>query len=187
MGVSAELFRLFSLWFIMDCMKLIKPTKQYVESWSDLIKELEEAGGRGFWLIPEKSESIDEYLQTVREHEQGKNLPDFWVPATTYWLVDGDKIVGHCNIRHQLTEKLKQIGGHIGYHIRPSERRKGYGSNILELSLKKAKALGLDKVLVTCDDSNVASIKIIEKNGGLLKEKGVVDKKLVRRYWIDFA
>jgi len=82
---------------------------------------------------------------------------------------------------------LRNIGGHIGFNIRPSERRRGYGTAILALTLEKAKELRLKRVLVTCDDNNVASAKIIEKNGGILEDKYWNDEleQPKRRYWIE--
>ena len=93
------------------------------------------------------------------------------------------------SIRQRLNEHLLQIGGHIGYNIRPSERGKGYGNKILELALQEAKDMGIEKIRITCDVDNVASRKIIEKSGGVLDseipnpETGV--GKL--RYWIDIT
>ena len=108
-------------------------------------------------------------------------------PATTYWLVDNGEYIGGVSIRHELNEHLKNIGGHIGYDIRPSKRQQGYGTNVLALALPKAKELGISRVLVTCNVTNTASRKIIEKNGGVLEnqvpdpETGI-DKL---RFWIE--
>jgi len=166
-------------------MHLVKPTPKYAESWKEALKELEAEGTKGFWNIPEKPTTIEEYIQRTKDHKEGKNLPDYWVPASTYWLIDNDIFVGHVNIRHELTEKLKKLGGHIGYAIRPTERKKGYGTKILELALKEARKIGLKRILLTCDDNNIPSQKIIEKKGGNLKDKVTVEGKVVRRYWID--
>ncbi len=153
-------------------MHLIEPSKKYEKSWKEALAEFEAEERRGFWNVPEKPTSIDEYIKRTEDHAKGKNIPDYWVPATTYWLVDEGKFVGHVNIRHKLNDQLEKIGGHIGYAIRPSARNKGYGMKILELALPKAKQLGLQKLLVTCDESNIASQKIIEKNRGKFQEKG---------------
>ncbi|QQS59282.1 GNAT family N-acetyltransferase [Candidatus Peregrinibacteria bacterium] len=166
-------------------MQLLKPTKKYAESWWQAIQEFEAEDIGGFWNIPDKPTNIDEYIQRTKDHSQGKNMPDWFVPGTTYWLIDNDKFVGHVNIRHELNDKLKKEGGNIGYAIRPTERQKGYGSKILELAIQKAKKIGLQKVLITCNDENIASAKIIEKNGGKLQDKNIVDEKLVRRYWLN--
>ncbi|TFG47244.1 MAG: GNAT family N-acetyltransferase, partial [Candidatus Brocadiia bacterium] len=112
-----------------------------------------------------------------------------WVPANTYWLICEDRIVGTCNLRHELNDFLKNFGGHVGYSIRPTERGKGYGNLILGLSLEKARDLGIKRVLVTCDDNNIASARVIENNGGKLADKIKKDdtEVLLRRYWIDLA
>ncbi|MEK7171371.1 MAG: GNAT family N-acetyltransferase [Patescibacteria group bacterium] len=166
-------------------MKLVKPTKKYEKSWKEAIAEFEAEDRRGFWNVAEKPTDMDEYIQRISNHSKGKNLPEHWVPATTYWLVDNDEFVGHINIRHKLNDDLEKIGGHIGYAIRPSARNKGYGGKILELALPKAKEIGLQKVLVTCDESNIASQKIIEKNGGQFQDRIPREDKFELRYWID--
>jgi predicted acetyltransferase len=166
-------------------MKLIAPTKKYAESWQEAIKEFEAEERRGFWNVPEKPKEIEEYIQRTKDHSESKNLPDYWVPATTFWLMDKEEFVGHVNVRHELNDHLLEIGGNIGYAIRPSARRKGYGMAILKLVLPKAKEVGLKKALVTCDESNPASKKIIEANGGELENIIPGDDGPKRRYWIE--
>ncbi|SET18217.1 Acetyltransferase (GNAT) domain-containing protein [Oceanobacillus limi] len=95
-------------------------------------------------------------------------------------------MLGVVNIRHRLTEFLLQAGGHIGYGIRPSERRKGYATRLLSLSREKAKEIGLTKLLLVCDEANEGSIKTIQNNGGVadsdfIKEDGAV----IKRFWIE--
>ena len=107
---------------------------------------------------------------------------------TLFWLVrGGTAIVGTSQLRHTLTPDLEHEGGHIGYNIRPSQRRKGYGTRLLGLLLGKARGLGLQRVLLTCDTDNVASARIIEKNGGRLDSDGISGKsgKPISRYWIE--
>ena len=93
------------------------------------------------------------------------------VPQTVYWLVDGKNFLGKLSIRHKLTKYLKNFGGHIGYYIRPSQRGKGYGREILRLGLKKAKLLGIKNVLITCSIKNDPSRRVIEGNGGKFLNK----------------
>lgn len=166
-------------------MQLIKPTKKYARSWKKALAEFEEEKRKGFWNWIEEPTNINKYIQRARDHEKGKNLPADWVPSTTYWLIDNDKFIGHVNIRHKLNENLKKIGGHIGYAIRPSSRKKGYGTKILELALQKAKHLGLQKIFITCDESNIASKKIIEKNKGQFQDEMPGEKEPKLRYWIE--
>ena len=113
-------------------------------------------------------------------------MPNGYVPETRLWLIEDGKYIGSVNIRHSLTPHLLGVGGHIGYNIRPSMRNKGYGTAILRLALPYARALGLERVLLTCDETNIGSKKIIEANGGVLENKvsnpaGGPDKL---RYWI---
>ena len=166
-------------------MQLIKPTKKYQKSWNEALAEFRVEGLKGFWNWSKDIDSIDDFIQLTKDYEQGKGLPDGWVPSTTYWLIDGDQFIGHINIRHTLTDQLEKVGGHIGYAIRPSARNKGYGNKILELTLPKARELGLKKVLVTTDQSNIASQKIIKKNKGKFHDEvsGKTEAKL--RYWIE--
>ncbi len=126
------------------------------------------------------------YLTRLMDYSAGVNLPDGRVPATTYWLASDHHIIGRSSFRHHLTPELEHEGGHIGYDIRPSERQKGYGRLILKLTLEKARGFGLERTLMTCDSDNVASAKIIEKNGGEVYGQTVSDKsgKLISRYWI---
>ena len=166
-------------------MKLIKPNKKYEKSWKKALIEFENNQIMGFWNIPGLEMNFDEYLKRTIDHSHGKNLPENWVQATTYWLIDQDEFVAHINIRHKLNEKLKKIGGNIGYSVRPSAHKKGYGTNILKLALPKAKEIGLKKVMITCDDGNIASEKIIERNGGKLTEISNFEGQKIRRYWID--
>lgn len=108
------------------------------------------------------------------------------VPFSLHWLCDGDAFIGEASIRHQLNAHLLQEGGHIGYGIRPSHRNQGYGKRILALALVECRRLGIERVLVTCLDSNVASARIIEANGGRLENVIAAPSGhgALRRYWI---
>lgn len=114
-------------------------------------------------------------------------VPAHLVPSTLLFMVDDaeTKIYGAVDIRHDLNEHLPNYGGHIGYGIVPSERRKGYAKEQLRLALPVARALGLTKVLVCCDDLNPGSARTIEANGGILEDKRMNGEELTRRYWIE--
>lgn len=116
------------------------------------------------------------------------NIPEGKVPANTYFFVriSDDKIIGMINIRHELNEFLLNEGGHIGYSIRPSERKKGYGTLMLKLALQKCKELNLTKVLITCDKDNIASAKVIQNNNGILENELYSEtfSSVIQRYWI---
>ena len=175
-------------------MELVLPSTYYKSSYIAAVKEFQE--DHSFPLmerthdktsIPELEANFENYVEKKKSESRGLNLPEGYIPATTYWLVDQGEFIGSVAIRHHLTANLKKIGGHIGYSIRPSKRGKGYGSKALELALPKARQLGIGRLLVTCDATNTASRKIIEKNGGVLEnevpnpETGV--NKL--RFWIE--
>ena len=108
------------------------------------------------------------------------------VPFSLHWLCEDDVFIGEASIRHQLNAHLLQEGGHIGYGIRPSRRRQGYGKRILALALAECRRLGIERVLVTCLDANIASAKIIEANGGRLENliSAPSGHGPLRRYWI---
>ncbi len=126
------------------------------------------------------------YVEHLLSQAKGKNLPMGYVPQTIYWLIDNDEFIGRVSLRHRLTKSLLQVGGHIGYYIRPTKRQKGYGKKLLELTLIKAKELGLTRVLVTCDERNIGSKKVIEGNGGIFQDSIVIEERKPKtlRYWI---
>ncbi|KKP87491.1 MAG: hypothetical protein UR90_C0003G0008 [Parcubacteria group bacterium GW2011_GWC1_35_8] len=166
-------------------IELAKPSLEHRDSFFEAVREFE-AEGKSIYMHGEKpNDDFNKVLEKIRNYEKGINLPADRVPQTELWLVEGNKFIGWVKIRHQLNENLLLQGGHIGYAIRPSERKKGYGTKILELALSVAKSLGIEKALLTCDDDNFGSGKIIEKNGGILENKVDNDGKLKRRYWIE--
>jgi len=170
-----------------ESVSLIKPTVDVKDEYLAFYQEWKQSGEQMVpWVISKEPSDFSAMVEELRAEESGENLPEGWVPASTYWLItENKKIVGAVNIRHQLTVALLQSGGHIGYGIRPSERRKGYATQILALSLLKAKELGIDKALVVCDATNLASERTILKNGGMADESFVEeDGNIVKRYWI---
>jgi predicted acetyltransferase len=136
----------------------------------------------------EEGMSLSRYLEVLDERERGVNLPANHVPSTFFFAFNGERIVGRVAIRHTLNDLLQRVGGHIGYVVVPEFRRQGHATAILRLALEFARdKLGLHRVLVTCDDDNIGSIKTIEKNGGVLESviSGPELDKPKRRYWID--
>jgi predicted acetyltransferase len=118
--------------------------------------------------------------QLRRMADEDAPRPEGYVPDTVLWWVDGEQWLGRLSIRHRLTDHLLEVGGHIGYLVRPSARRRGHATAMLRAALPVARALGIDPVLVTCDVDNVASRRVIEANGGRLEDQRGV--KL--RYWV---
>lgn len=112
------------------------------------------------------------------------------VPQTTYWYMNNkSKLIGLCSLRHSLTPSLRDLGGHIGYIVRPAERRKGHGTRILALALEKARELNIPHILITTDVENIASRKMVEKNGGVLEEEALskITGTIKARYWIELV
>lgn len=123
------------------------------------------------------------YLQDLASKQKGEGN---WVPNSNYFLVnENERIVAMINIRHELNDFLWKIGGHIGYGVRPSERRKGYATRILREALAVCQELKIEHVLVTCEASNIGSAKTIINNGGIEDEPYKDrDGKKTRRFWI---
>lgn len=150
---------------------LVKPSIEYMGNYIAACSEYAEAGLNvydGFHGENPTPELIKNLLKRYENSSMGIELPEGWVPSTTFWLVDQDEYIGSANIRHALTEPLKKFGGHIGYEIRPSKWRQGYGTLQLKLLLAEAVKLGIKNALLTCSTGNVASVRVMEKNGGVL-------------------
>ncbi|KAB2439402.1 GNAT family N-acetyltransferase [Bacillus luti] len=169
-------------------VSLLTPTTNLQEEYLDFYNEWKDSSETMIpWVISKDPSNFPAMIQELLDAHNGVNLPESWVPDSTYWLVtDENKIVGAVNIRHSLTEHLFNAGGHIGYGIRPSERRKGYATKLLALSLEKTKELNITKALVVCDEVNTASEKTILHNGGL-RDKDFTEENgnVVRRFWIE--
>ena len=170
-------------------VRLIKPALKLEIEYMDMVQDFVKAGeSQREFECRCALEDFAKYVQDCLDWEKGKALPDGWVAMSTFWLIHKDNVIlGVSTLRHKLNDALRVFGGNIGYKIRPGRRRMGYGTMILKLTLAEAKRLGLKRVLITCDDDNVASAKIIERNSGALEDK--CDRgepgKLTRRYWID--
>ncbi|MEH7225288.1 GNAT family N-acetyltransferase [Bacillus sp. JJ1566] len=172
----------------MEQVILIQPSLDYESEYLSFYKEWKDSGEDMVpWVISKDPSNFKEMLQFLIDSEKGENLPENWVPDSTFWLVGENKrVIGAVNIRHRLTETLFNCGGHIGYGIRPSERRKGFATKLLALSLEKARELGIQKALVVCDHDNIGSAKTILNNGGAPDSEFIEeDGNVIKRFWIE--
>ena len=167
-------------------LRLAKPTAQdkeqilkYKEEFCRNNEILHGSGGL------QNAGTFEAWLQRTESMAIGKDIPENRVPETTYLAFD-DKghLAGMVNIRHYLNASLLRVSGHIGYSVRKSERRKGYGAEMLRLALAEAGKLGIQKVLITCDKENIGSAKTIQKNGGVLENEISDNGRIMQRYWI---
>lgn len=170
-------------------LKLVFPTEEYKEQIEEYLKEhfengeYELSGDGGL----DRIKNFDDWLLKVKGDLSEKTIKGNRVPATLLLGVrkSDNKVIGTIQIRHRLNESLLKDGGHIGDGVRPSERRKGYATEMIRLALEECRELGIDRVLMVCYKDNIGSAKSIINNGGILEneiptENGKVDQ----RYWI---
>ena len=172
----------------MDKIVLVKPDLSYAD---EIIKYKEESlaespvinGSAGL----DRFSSIEVWLEELKKRSCEDTVPKGLVPSSTYLAVreKDNYIVGMIDIRHYLNEYLTQIGGNIGYGVRKTERNKGYAKQMLKLALEKCKDLKIKKVLITCDEDNIASEKVILSANAKLEDIRNVDGENKKRFWID--
>jgi predicted acetyltransferase len=122
-----------------------------------------------------------EFVAALRhDADEDAPRPAGYVPCTTYWWVADRAYLGRLAIRHRLTPRLREVGGHIGYDVRPSARRRGHATAMLAAALPLAAAFGIDAALITCDAANVASRRVIEVNGGRFED----ERGGMLRFWV---
>ncbi|MCX4617713.1 GNAT family N-acetyltransferase [Streptomyces mirabilis] len=172
--------------------ELIAPTGRLHSSWLTARDEWQPGAhqdGAGLRLMGDDDlgnpEGFASWVERLRQ-QSDRSLPvgEGRVHATHWWIVDGETYLGAIDLRHYLNALLLEGGGHIGYSVRPSARRRGLATWALGAVLLKAPALGLDRVLLTCDDGNVGSARTIENNGGVLEDVRSTETGGKRRYWI---
>jgi len=166
---------------------LAEPSVAYRDSFIQSVREFQAEGRQLHYDLNSLTGDFGAFVQGLHDQKDRSKLKSGRVPASDFWLIDDNEFIGRLSLRHELNEYLLKIGGHIGYEIRPSKRRQGYGTEILRLGLEKARELGLRRVLVTCDEDNIGSKKIIEHNGGQLEDVLEIEGESVRklRYWIN--
>ncbi len=172
--------------------RLIKPTTDYKDSFIAAVREFQENDpGHYFPIITtldadDVENNFDVYVERCLSGEHTPEQPG-WVMATYKWLVENDEVVGIINIRHELNDHLRKYGGHIGYGVRPSQRRKGYASEMLRLALPVARDLRIEKLLLICDVLNIGSQKVIQSNGGVLEKTAPGETYEMMYWWIDLG
>ncbi|MEV2211641.1 GNAT family N-acetyltransferase [Streptomyces sp. NPDC050997] len=172
--------------------ELIAPTAQLHASWRAARDEWSPGAhqdGGGLRLAPDADldspEVFSEWVERLRQQsDRSVAVGKERVHATHWWIVEGGDYLGAIDLRHYLNDFLLDVGGHIGYSVRPSFRRRGLATWALGSVLPEARALGLGRVLVTCDDDNIGSARSIERNGGVLEDVRTTDAGIKRRYWI---
>lgn len=143
---------------------------------SMVAREIREFGSE--WETPR---GFERYIQRLEDDADESKLRAYYlVPSTTFWWVDGTEYLARISIRHRLTPRLLEVGGHIGYDVRPSARRQGHATAMLRATLPRARKLGIDPALITCDTDNIASRKVIEANGGIFED----ERSGKLRYWV---
>lgn len=174
---------------VVDKMKLVLPTKKYIESYYELVEsskrnnDYEELGNAALKI----NESFEEMIKRLKDRKIGKNIHKRDVTACVYWIIEHNDVVGTIDMRYKLNQDYFERFGHVAYYIKYEERNKKYASNALKLIIKKYKDMHTKKIFITCLENNVASKKVISNNNGVL-EKTVYDKIMnnyISRYIIE--
>jgi predicted acetyltransferase len=166
-------------------LRLVEPAPLYKAAILDAVPEMQASGE---WDISPDAFAarFDDMLREIAAAKDPATAPPGVLAYEDFWLMEQDIWLGLLTLRCQINEQFLHSGGHIGYVVRPSKRRCGYGTMLLRLGLEKARERGLERVLLTCDETNIGSRKIIEANSGQLENAVVVAGQAVQklRYWI---
>ena len=171
----------------MNRLKLILPTQEHKNIIMDYKREfLENGDSMDGTAVLENAETFEEWYSAFCDNLKEETVREGLVPATTYMAISNDdnRLIGMIDIRHRLNDYLLNFGGHIGYSIRKAERQQGYATEMLSLALIECLKVNIKKVLITCDKDNVASVKTIIRNGGILENEMPKGNRITQRYWI---
>lgn len=167
-------------------LTLVEPSLAYKNPCLDAVREFHAAGEYSV-DAEQLGAKFEELVAGLAAAKDPANTPPGELPYEDFWLMDGDEWIGKLTLRTTINARYLHAGGHIGYEIRPSKRRHGYGTTLLRMGLEIARERGLHRVLLTCDETNIASRKVIEKNGGQPENSVQVEGQTVlkMRYWIN--
>ena len=171
----------------MNRIKLILPIPEYKEKLMEYKREFIKNGDSMDGTAGlNNADTFEDWYSAICDNSKEATVREGLVPATTYMavLINDDSLVGMIDIRHRLNDYLFNFGGHIGYSIRKSERRKGYATEMLRLALIECKKLNMEKVLITCDKDNIGSSKTIINNNGILENEIPEENRITQRYWV---
>lgn len=167
-------------------LQLVPPAERFRASFLRALREFQHEG-LPWWIGGDLEIAEQDFAAFVaRKLADANRRTDPFVPKTHLWAIADEQFVGRIAIHHELNDALRIAGGHIGYDTVPSLRGRGVATEMLRQALPVARALGLREVLITCDDTNTASVRVIEKNGGSLRETRALapGRPLKRYYWI---
>lgn len=173
----------------MRDLRLVRPTVELKDEYLEMLNEWKQTGEKFVpWVLHHDSSDFAVMIEKLNGYSHGIGIREGFVEHSTYWgVTESKRVIGAVNIRHRLNDFLRDRGGHIGYGVRPSDRRKGYATEMLHLALEIARGMGIDRALLVCGKDNIASAKTIIRNGGVLDSEGSDEGKVFQRYWINLA
>lgn len=173
----------------MEDFILMRPTGVYASQLAEYRRAFLNTGSSMDGCGPlQNFEDMEAYIQICQDYEDPKTVPAHLVPATQFLFIQkcDNKLVGMLQVRHSFNDFLEKYAGHIGYSVRPDERRKGYARKMLKMALPFCREIGIDKVLISCIDGNIGSERTILANGGVY-ESTVYEpngERSLKRFWI---
>ena len=172
-------------------LSLVDPSLKYAAAFTAMAEEFQAAGEKRYdRILPLLRGDFPAHLIRLEQLARGENLPEGYVASREFWLLEEDtgRILGAIRLRtKEMTPRLEQIDGQIGYNVRPCARNAGYATRMLAILLEKIREEGWARVLITCNSDNLASARVIEKNGGRLQNRVLEEEtgKWISRYWIE--
>lgn len=162
-------------------LQLCQPAPEHEATYRSYITELGDENRIPFPLDFEHAD-FSAWLTRVENLANGSDVPEGFVPSTTYFLMDGDELIGVSNLRHYLNDRIREHGGHIGLGVRPSLRGKGIGNQLMALTIAEARKKGIGEIHIHCLKENLPSARTIQHNGGELHSEVMEGSHLVQRY-----